>query len=353
MLFSPSIRSGLATVVFAALAASAAPGLTLKVSGSDVVKGVDNLRVDTTLVNTGDETLKLLNDPLSPLSKLPAETFTITDVSGTQASFTGIRAKYVPAQAAKLEDESAFTVLAPGKTVRITHDLSTTYNFTRTGERLYKFEARKLFYRLDANKDAVPINATVETHTARISGKLAVARPSRRLERRASFIGCSPFRQARLDLAASAAQTYAAGAKSYLDTHNTSATVTTRYTTWFGFFTSPRFMTVSSHFEQIHNDVFSAYTYDCTCTDPGTFAYVNPNEPNVVTLCGAFWNAPLTGRDSQGGTLVHESSHFTHNGGTQDYAYGQRNAMLLAALPMAVMNADSHEYFAENNPFRV
>ena len=90
-----------------------------------------------------------------------------------------------------------------------------------------------------------------------------------------------------------------------------------------------------------------------------------------VYFCGAYWNAPNTGTDSrvsilytqiivalshiietQAGTIIHESSHFTANGGTNDYAYGQSAAKSLAISnpANAVMNADSHEYFAENNP---
>jgi peptidyl-Lys metalloendopeptidase len=40
------------------------------------------------------------------------------------------------------------------------------------------------------------------------------------------------------------------------------------------------------------------------------------------------------------------------NGATQDYAYGQSSAKSLAKSnpSEAVMNADNHEYFAENNP---
>jgi len=55
----------------------------------------------------------------------------------------------------------------------------------------------------------------------------------------------------------------------------------------------------------------------------------------------------------QAGTLVHEASHFIQNGGTLDFVYGQENAMQLARYQpdQAVMNADSHEYFAENNPY--
>jgi len=54
----------------------------------------------------------------------------------------------------------------------------------------------------------------------------------------------------------------------------------------------------------------------------------------------------------QGGTLIHESSHFTQNAGTNDHVYGQDDCKLLAQSDpdTAVDNADSHEYFAENDP---
>ena len=53
-----------------------------------------------------------------------------------------------------------------------------------------------------------------------------------------------------------------------------------------------------------------------------------------------------------GGTLVHEMSHFTVVAGTDDWAYGQSAAAALAVSnpARAIENADSHEYFAENTP---
>ena len=45
-----------------------------------------------------------------------------------------------------------------------------------------------------------------------------------------------------------------------------------------------------------------------------------------------------------------QASHFTVNGGTQDYVYGQSNAQSLAQSnpDQAIFNADNHEYFAED-----
>ena len=65
-----------------------------------------------------------------------------------------------------------------------------------------------------------------------------------------------------------------------------------------------------------------------------------------------FWCTDIY-EDVQGGTLVHEASHFVANaGGTEDYAYGQSSCKFISLLfpNEAVENADSHEYFAENNP---
>jgi len=50
--------------------------------------------------------------------------------------------------------------------------------------------------------------------------------------------------------------------------------------------------------------------------------------------------------------LIHEASHFTLNGGTIDYVYGQGPASDLAAVDpsKAIFNADNYEYFTENDP---
>ena len=77
----------------------------------------------TTLVNTGDETLKLLNDPRGALNTLPTNTFlVIHEDTGASPAFSGVKAKYVPENAAKVGQGDAFTVLAPGASVAITHD---------------------------------------------------------------------------------------------------------------------------------------------------------------------------------------------------------------------------------------
>ncbi|OBZ68536.1 Peptidyl-Lys metalloendopeptidase [Grifola frondosa] len=349
-MFSSSVRSVLVSLVASAVAVSAITGLSLKVSGPEAVDGVNNLKVVATITNTGDETLKLLNDPRGALHTMPTDTFAIMNESGETPSFIGVKVKYVPSTAVKIAGTNVFTVIAPGQSVNVEHDLSAAYNFTTSGAGTYTIEALNVFNYIDPETNApVEIWADAEAHTAAVSGKLAIVRATSTLTRRATYNGCSSSEQSGLVTAASAAQSYVAGALSYLQTHTAA---TPRYTTWFGSYTSSRHSTVLQHYTNMNGNDYSSYSFDCTCTDAGTYAYVYPDEFGIVYLCGAFWQAPTTGTDSQGGTLVHESSHFISNAGTQDYVYGQTAAKSLALSnpSEAIMNADSHEYFAENNP---
>ena len=91
----------------------------ISTSGPEAVDSVEQLKIVATVTNTGDETLKVLNDPHGLLNKLPADTFVITNAKGPQLSFTGIKLKYVPKAAAALE---AYSILAPGESVVVEHN---------------------------------------------------------------------------------------------------------------------------------------------------------------------------------------------------------------------------------------
>ena len=401
-MFSTSLRSALITLATTAAAAQAAPGLSLKVSGPDTINDVENFKVITTLINTGDETLKLLNDPRSALHTFATNTFAITTNDGASPAFTGVKVKYSPSNAAKMTDPSIFTVLRPGESVLLIHDrtyicsrfiycsrrrcspytVSSAYNFTSTGHSNYTIEASNLFHFVNTNNDVSTLRADAQPHVVTLTGgKLAVARPAA-LTERARFTGCSPSQQSALKTAATYANKYAASALAYLQQH-ASSPATPRYEAWFGAYTPAHHALVQTHFARIGSHNYTGFAYDCrTCADSGTFAMVDPGESGTVYPCGAFWDAPTTGTDSQAGTLIHEvrlslssrflllwffatlrsgadrqvasiqASHFTANGGTDDYVYGQDGAESLARSDPgeAVMNADSHEYFAENHP---
>jgi len=335
----------LIALVASALAVSAAPSLSLKLSTPSAVNGVENLKVLITLTNDGDQTLKILNDPRGSLNSFPANTFSVTHSTGASPAFVGAKVKY------RLSvDAKSFTVLTPGQSIDVSHDFSRLYDFTETGEGVYTIEPSNLFTYIDTSDNLVNIYAKNDASEVNISGSLSVSRIQQRATL-ATFNNCTSSQQTQINTATTNGNTYAANAYAYV---NGIASGTTRYTTWFGAYTSSRYSTVVSHYKAISSHSFSDYSFDCTCAehDSDTYAYVYPDTFGAVNLCGAFWNAPATGTDSQAGTLVHESSHFTINGGTQDYVYGQTDAQSLAVSnpDQAIMNADNHEYFAENNP---
>lgn len=163
-----------------------------------------------------------------------------------------------------------------------------------------------------------------------------------------SFSGaCSNSEQSSILSALDAAKNMANDSVSYLN-----GSAGSRYTTWFGAYTSTRWNTATSHFDSIKDALDNKpKTFDCSCNQ-SYYAYVYPNQPYKVYLCRAFWSAPTTGTDSKGGTIIHEMSHFNAVAGTDDIVYGQSGAKNLAISDPngALNNADSHEYFAENNP---
>lgn len=179
--------------------------------------------------------------------------------------------------------------------------VSKVYDFTRPGAGKYSFSANDRFHYV--NDAGIPVSihaAQSKAHTLSLSGKLVSPRPTR--AKRATYNECSDAQQSQIVDAAAAAQDYAAGTYSYTQAHTSASE---RYTTWFGAYDGARHNVVEKHFSNVNNNTFSNYSFDCTCTDE-TFAYVYPNDFGHVYLCGGFWNAPTTGTDSKGGTLIHE-----------------------------------------------
>lgn len=72
-----------------ATSALAAPSLSLSLTSPASILDVEGLQVEVTLANSGDESLKLLNDPRSLLNQLETDSFKIIGADGTAPEFTG------------------------------------------------------------------------------------------------------------------------------------------------------------------------------------------------------------------------------------------------------------------------
>jgi peptidyl-Lys metalloendopeptidase len=256
---------------------------------------------------------------------------------------------------------SDYFLLKAGKSYNQKVELSAMYDMSVTGNYTIKYRtgtldmfggagsqgiagAGKAVGELNSEVVAMWINGR---HNALASASPSPA-PLASLAGSVSTVGCTSSQTTTINTSVSGAKTYASGSLSYLNAGTKGA----RYTTWFGTYDATRYSTVKAHFNSISSAFNNqAVVVNCGCTSTA-YAYVYPTQPYKIWVCKAFWSAPATGTDSKAGTMVHEMSHFNAVAATDDWAYGHSSAKSLAISnpSKAVDNADSHEYFAENNP---
>lgn len=349
------LYAGFAVLVLAmgGISAAGATGLELRLSDA-ASKDFGSGKIVYTLSNTTATPMQVLRW-MTPLDGVDNDLFDVYQ-NGERIAYTGRLVKRPAPTAAD------YVEIKPGESLSAEVDLTAVYDMRKGGNFnvRYNREGREVIKTaqdaaragvrgaLDFDRQADSINvfadiavdALDEVSKAQV-GVLAATN---------SFISCSTTRKTQIATARTSATSYASNSKNYL----TAGTQGSRYTWWFGTYNSSRYSTVRTHFNNIYSALSSQpFTFDCGCTD-SAYAYVYPNQPYKIYLCNAFWSAPNTGTDSRAGTIVHETSHFTVMGGTDDWAYGQSAAHSLAGSnpARAVDNADSHEYFSENTPAR-
>jgi len=337
----------MASTAWTAAAAQAAGGVTVTVTPERQTLGKsDEVAVIVTIANTSNATEYLLKWQ-TPFDTVEAPLFEVTR-DGQPVRYLGRQVKRAAPTAAD------YIALAPGASRSVRVELSRLYQVGVTGAYgiRYRGGALQLFSQpgvahAQAQPAAQPASVWIEGRLPRGTAEplaTAAAPDGPGL----GFSQCSAPQQQTLTGAVAAAQSMANEGETYMQ----QKTLGPRYTTWFGPIETARATAVARNFLAI-KDAFATkpVTLDCSCRE-SYYAYVYPNQPYKIYVCDAFWNAPLTGTDSKGGTLVHEMSHFTVVAGTDDWAYGQSAAAALALSnpERAVDNADSHEYFGENTP---
>jgi len=349
----------LACLVAGALVASAAPmqrQMRNPVRIEMLPLGGD--RVEVRVTNVGDRTLRIPKWQL-PIQSDRADLFRITR-DGRDVAYRGA---IVKRGAPTAED---FAILRPGRSIRSVVALGESYDFSKVGRYRVDYQAPLQFASLSGRirlKDAAgrpliargaPIAIALDRPVPLSSGgrlrPVQPANPELSDVLGITTLSCNASQISSLQQAVLSARSYSERAKLYLN----NGTVGPRYTTWFGTYTSSRYATVRQHFQAIDaaiDQTGGQVTIDCNCNEEH-YAHVFRNDHYRIYVCNKFWRAPLAGTDSKAGTLIHELSHFAVVANTDDHAYTQPLAMNLAinSPDLAVDNADSHEYFAENTP---
>lgn len=329
----------------AAAVVQAAPAQNLDVRLSvpqPVLHGDVDVVVDVTVTNTTRHPVNLLKWQL-PQADWEQPLFRVVDENGKVVSYTGALFKRAAPQAAD------HVKLDAGASVSYQVELTAAYDLSRNGRYTVQYLARGD----KAGQGELLASAPVYLWLDGRSGKAAAQPQPPSGSAQLSYSGnCSASQQTSIAQAVTGAGSYASNASSYLSASTPNGP---RYTTWFGTYSTAGRDTARAHFAAIQ-DAFAnkPITVDCKCKKQNVYAYVYPTQPYKIYVCGAFWAAPATGTDSKAGTLVHEMSHFNVVASTDDWAYGQTAAKQLAISDpaKALDNADSHEYFAENNPFQ-
>lgn len=312
------------------------------------------------LTNTSNHAVKLPAWQI-PQGELGSRMFEVYR-NGQRVEYTGAMVKH----GAPLDSD--FVVLRAGETKVYPVDLAAAYNLSTTGQYSIRFktflqdakadDGRRITDRNGrmASMASAPISIWIDGEAVRKTQALSASIQGRTKPGGGSvcvggtcFEGCTTTQQGQLATALSGARSYATESKGYLAT----GTVGPRYTTWFGLWTASRYTKANNDYIAISSALDTqTVTFNCGCTTKNTYAYVYPTQPYRIYLCGAFWSAANTGTDSRSGTIIHETSHFNVVASTDDWVYGQTGAKSLAISDpdKALDNADSHEYFAENNP---
>jgi len=350
---------GIAALSVAVGAHAGSNGVKVTVEPEKAALGAsDDVVVKVTMTNTSSSPQYVLK-ARTPFDGLSAPLFDITR-DGAKVAYTGAMIKRgKPTQA-------DYYVLKPGASHTVKVELSALYDLSVSGDYAIQYRTASPDLFLPANNGRATAAAAgdvgeLQSDAARvyIDGRLPRGAESPIMQalkqgggmvttQGLSYASCTASQQTTIASAISAAKTMSNGSVTYM----AQTTMGPRYTKWFGAVTSSRQSTVKSHYTNIKSAFDTQnVVVDCGCNQ-NYYAYVYPTQPYRIYVCKAFWTAPMTGTDSKGGTLVHEMSHFNVVAGTDDHVYGQSGAASLAISDpnLAIDNADSHEYFAENTP---
>jgi len=302
------------------------------------IKFVELATINVEITNTAEYGVALLRWNLPLDDRFQSNAFRVL-LQGTPVTYIGSIVNY----AGPFVNDYVF--FAPNETKSYQVALENSYDFSQPGEYDVVMVADVLDY--DTVISSLPnTRETFTPYSGMISNSLQIITTQGFVQKilRAP-IPCTASHTTQINNAASSQ-------KQMIDYCNAEIILggqTASYSQWFGAYVSARYIHVRDVIGRIYRNTKVAYRCD---NEQGVYAYVYPSDTtHTIYCCGAFWNAPNAGGyDTKAGTLIHELSHFSTIGATQDYAYGTGAARNLASTnpERARANADNYEYFCES-----
>lgn len=323
-----------------------------KLEGLSTYRATEALNLRFSLHNPTAKSIWVLGWML-PSDDMDANLFTVTR-DGSPVPYQGPLVK----RAAPASED--WIEVKAGETYRAVFDPSALYDMAGSGQYAIRYQVKALAVRFNAPREAMdparvlglaaPVQADAEPQGKSALGAATLelfyegipGGPKPQAVEMAVIGGYTKCTTSQQSLVATAHQN-----AQLISGLAINAVGTGTFSYWFG---NNSASSVKPHYQAINNAFANQnVTYDCACKKR-YYAYVYPNQPYKIYVCSTFWKAPDLGRDSKAGTLVHEMSHFTVVVGTDDYVYGATGAhnLALSDPAKAFMNADNHEYFAED-----
>lgn len=340
MLFRPLVALSLLGVALAS-PFRRAENLKVSVAGpSGSVNSIDDLKFIASVTNTGSEAVKIMKYGTILDGKLPTRSFTVTK-DGKEVAFTGIK------MTVTLEDEGVYTVINPGETVTVEHEVAHLFDFATAGPGKYSFTPITNFS-VNENDAVSKVSADTTAVEIEVAGDLT-KRDLPQLNKRAVDICTTSSRKSFIDSSYSEAKTLARGASSYISSRGASDSL---YKAYYG---TTSTSTVTGILNAVANENSSSRTLSCVDTyggcSSGVIAYTVISTTNIY-FCSIFFNEATTAslcsgttvasRNARGGTVLHELTHAV--GGTDDITYGCSADQALSNS-QKVANADNYNCF--------
>ncbi|KAF9030873.1 zincin [Hymenopellis radicata] len=307
----------------------------------DVVASIGDLTFTAAITNTNSEAVKILKYG-TILDNLPTRSFTVSK-DGADVAFTG--AKLTVALS-----DSAYTTIASGETVTVSHTVSEIYDFASAGTGTYSF-APLTEFQVAGAEDSVSAVAEL--------AKVTVAAPSvgvevtsdvaRRVRKRATDICKDSSMASFIDASYTEAKELASISSSYISTNGASDSV---YTAYFGASSTSK---VTGIIDAVADENDSSRTLSCTddynVCDGNVIAYTLISTTDIY-FCDIFFDevpstslcsgTTVASRNIRGGTTLHELTHAVAD--TDDITYGCAADQALSDAK-SVQNADNFNCF--------